>query len=188
MSLFTNAIGDAVQTFEKLAALEPDLQTAANIVRTALLEGNKLLVCGNGGSAADGADFAAEYGCRFTVDRKPFPAINLSNGGSLLTAVGNDYSFDDVFARQVQGYGKPGDVLIAISTSGKSRNILKAVEMARSMDIHSIALLGRDGGFTKGVATVDLIVQGEITARIQEAHKFLLHNICALVDPDLQKL
>jgi phosphoheptose isomerase len=188
MTLFTNAIADAVETFEKLAAVEPDLLKAANIVRTALLGGNKLLVCGNGGSAADGADFAAEFGCRFTVDRKPFPAINLSNGGSLLTAIGNDYSFDEVFARQVQGYGRPGDVLVAISTSGNSRNIFKAIEMAQSMDVRSIALLGRDGGFTKGAATVDLVVPGNVTARIQEGHKFLLHNICALVDPDLQKL
>ena len=173
--------------FQGLAILEPQLVQTADIVREALLAGNKLLVCGNGGSAADGADFAAEFGCRFTVDRRPFPAINLSNGGSLLTALSNDYAYEDVFARQVQGYGKPGDVLVAITTSGNSRNILKAIEMANSSEILSIALLGKDGGFTRGAATVELMVPGTVTARIQEAHKFLLHNICALVDPDLQK-
>ena len=188
MSHFTDAIADAIQTIQCLAALESEVHNAANIVRTALQSGNKLLVCGNGGSAADGADFAAEFGCRFTVDRKPFPAINLSNGGSLITAIGNDYSFEEVFARQVRGYGKAGDVLVAISTSGKSKNVLKAIEMANSMNVHSIALLGRDGGFTRGVANVDLIVPGDFTARIQEGHKFLLHVICSLVDPDLRKL
>lgn len=187
MSLFTSAISEATETFRSLAALEPQLLQAAELVRSALLAGNKLLVCGNGGSAADGADFAAEFGCRFTVDRRPFPAIDLTNGGSLLTAVCNDYAYEEVFARQVEGYGKSGDVLVGITTSGNSKNILKAIEAANRIGLHSVALLGRDGGFTKGVATVELVVPGTATARIQEAHKFLLHNICALVDPDLQK-
>src|SRR6202011_1823214 len=103
------------------------------------------LVCGNGGSAADGADFATEFACRFVTDRQPYPALNLSACGSLLTATGNDYGFDEVFARQVRAFGKAGDVLVALTTSGNSANILAALAAAKGMGLHTVALLGRDG-------------------------------------------
>jgi D-sedoheptulose 7-phosphate isomerase len=104
-----------------------------------------------------------------------------------LTATGNDYGFEDIFSRQVRGFGKPGDVVIAISTSGKSRNIIRALDEANKLQLQSIALLGKDGGDAKGLATVDLIVPSQVTARIQESHKFILHVICELVDPALKK-
>jgi D-sedoheptulose 7-phosphate isomerase len=110
----------------------------------------------------------------------------VSDGG-LLTAIGNDYVFQDIFARQVQAYGKAGDVLIALSTSGKSRNVLSAIEEAKRLGVKSIVLLGKGGGFTKGAGDIELLVQGTVTARIQEAHKFLLHVICELVEPGLEK-
>jgi D-sedoheptulose 7-phosphate isomerase len=144
-----------------------------------------LLACGNGGSAGDASDFTTEYACRFVSDRRPFPAINLTADGSLLTAIGNDYGFEEVFARQVRGFGKTGDVVIVLSTSGRSGNIIRALEEARRLQLGSIALLGRDGGEAKGLATVDLVVPSEVTARIQEAHKFILHVICELVEPSL---
>ena len=113
--------------------------------------------------------------------------MNLAQGGSLTSAISNDYGFDEVFARQVWAFGRPGDVLLAISTSGNSRNILRAIEEARKRGLTSITLLGRDGGSAKGMAGVELIVRGDSTARIQEAHKFLLHVLCEIVDARIPK-
>jgi D-sedoheptulose 7-phosphate isomerase len=186
MSMFQSSLRSAISTFQSLAALEPDLLRAADLVRTCLLAGNKLLVAGNGGSAADGMDFSTEYTCRYSGDRRPFPAINLATDGTLLAAIGNDYAFEEVFARQVWAFGKPGDLLVVYSTSGKSPNILRALDEANARGLQSIAFLGRDGGPARGRATVDLIVPAEITARIQEAHKFLGHCICEQVDTDLK--
>jgi phosphoheptose isomerase len=187
MSLFQDSLQMAMQSLQSLAALESDLLRAASLVRACLLAGHKLLVCGNGGSAADGADFSTEFTCRYNGDRRPYPAINLASGASLLTAVGNDYAFDEVFARQVWAFGQPGDVLVAYSTSGKSRNVIRALEEAKARGLQSIAFLGRDGGPAAGMATVDLIVRCEVTARIQEGHKFLAHTLCEAVDEDLRR-
>jgi D-sedoheptulose 7-phosphate isomerase len=186
MSHVQASIGQAAQTMESLRPLENDIMRAAALVKGCLGQGGKLLACGNGGSASDAADFTTEYVCRFVNDRRPFPAMNLTADGSLLTAIGNDYGFEEVFARQVRGFGKTGDVVIAISTSGRSRNIIRALEEAKRLQLGSIALLGRDGGDAKGLATVDMVVPSQMTARIQEAHKFILHVICELVDPSLQ--
>ena len=175
-----------METLQSLSSLEGELLRAADLIRTALLGGKKLLVCGNGGSAADGSDFATEFTCRYSGDRRPYPAINMTAGGSLLTAVGNDYAFDEVFARQVWAFGQPGDVLVAYSTSGKSRNVIRALEEAKVRGLHSISFLGRDGGPAAGLATVDLIVRSDITARIQEGHKFLAHTLCENVDANLK--
>ncbi len=187
MSPVQTSINQAVQTLEALRALEPEINRAAAMLRDCLTAGGKIMACGNGGSAGDASDFTTEYVCRFITDRPAFPAINLTADGSLLTAVGNDYGFEEVFSRQVCAFGKPGDVLIVISTSGKSRNIIRALEEARKLQLPSVALLGRDGGDAKGLATVDLVVPSKVTARIQEAHKFLFHVICELVDPALRK-
>lgn len=187
MSMFQSSLRSAVTTIESLAGLENELLRAADIVRTCLLGGNKLLVAGNGGSAADGMDFSTEYTCRFNGDRRPFPAINLASDSTLIAAIGNDYVFEEVFARQVWAFGKPGDVLVVYSTSGKSPNIIRALDEAKARGLKSIALLGRDGGPAAGRATVDLIVRADVTARIQEAHKFIGHCICEQVDVDLKK-
>ena len=187
MSMYQESLRSALNTFESLAALEPELLNAAQLVRKCLLGGNKLLVAGNGGSAADGMDFSTEFTCRYSGDRRPYPAINLVTDGTLLAAVGNDYAFEEVFARQVWAFGKPGDVLVVYTTSGKSPNILRALEEAKVLGLESIAFLGRDGGPAAGRATVELIVRAEVTARIQEAHKFLAHCICEQVDGDLKR-
>jgi D-sedoheptulose 7-phosphate isomerase len=120
-------------------------------------------------------------------DRRPYAAISLTANGEFMTAVCNDYSADEIFARQVWGLGQKGDVLIAFTTSGKSRNILRALEEAKRKGVKSICFLGRDGGFTKGVATIDLLVAGNNTARIQEAQKLLYHVLCEMVDEKLPK-
>ena len=187
MSMFRSNIQAALTVIEGLGGLEENFSRAADLVRACLLRGHKLLVAGNGGSAADAMDFSTEFTCRYSGDRRPFPAINLATDGTLLAAIGNDYSFEEVFARQVWAFGKPGDILVVYSTSGKSPNILRALDEAKERGLESIALLGRDGGPAAGRATVDLIVRAEVTARIQEAHKFLSHCICEAVDEELKK-
>jgi phosphoheptose isomerase len=176
------AIQNATDTLRGLEKLEAEIASAADLIVGCLGQRKKLLVCGNGGSAADAADFCTEFACRFEKDRKPYPALNLSAGGSLLTATGNDYGFDEVFARQIRGFGLTGDVVIVITTSGNSANILRALAEARSCGLRTIALLGRDGGSCAGKADLEVIVPGTSTARIQEAHKFLLHVWCEICE------
>ena len=181
------SIRAACQTFESLQELAEPMSRAVEVMVKCLCAGRKLLVCGNGGSAADGADFSAEFGCRFVTDRRPYPALNLAQGGSLLSAIGNDYGYDEVFARQVAGLGQRGDVLVAITTSGKSPNILRALDEGKIRGLTTVVLLGRDGGPAKGRAEIELLVRSDSTARIQEAHKFILHVICGLVDARLPR-
>jgi D-sedoheptulose 7-phosphate isomerase len=187
MAHLQKAIDEAVATFRGLAALEKPLARAAKMVLTCLTSGHKLLVCGNGGSASDATHFATEFLCRFCNDRRPYPAISLTANGEFMTAVCNDYHADEIFARQIWGLGERGDVLIAFTTSGKSKNVLRALEEAKRRRIKSICFLGRDGGFTKGAATIDLLVTGNNTARIQEAQKLLYHVLCEMVDKQLPK-
>ena len=186
-SHFHSSLTDAISTFHSLASLEPALEHAAAKVKEALLQGHKLLLCGNGGSASDSAHIATEFTCRFCDDRRPYPAMALTVDGGLMTAIGNDYHFQDVFKRQVTAFGKKGDVFIGISTSGNSENVLRALHEAKRLGMTTVALLGKEGGFTKGVADIELIVPGQITARIQEAQKFLLHVLCEIVEKELPK-
>ena len=187
MTLLQRAIEECVATVRGLETFDAPLQRAAKIVSGCLMSGHKLLICGNGGSASDATHFATEFLCRFCEDRRPYPAISLTANGEFMTAVCNDYHADEIFARQVWGFGDNGDVLIAFTTSGKSRNVLRALEEAKRKKLESIAFLGRDGGFTKGVATLDLIVPGSNTARIQEAQKLLFHVLCEMVETDLPR-
>jgi D-sedoheptulose 7-phosphate isomerase len=185
--IFQGAIAAASETLQSLAELKSQIAQAAGLIADCLTNGNKLLACGNGGSAADAADFCTEFACRFVQDRRPYPAINLAQGGSLLTATGNDYGFDEIFARQVAAYGVKNDLLIGLTTSGKSKNIRRALEEGKKRKLKTIALLGRDGGSTIGIADVDLVVKGNSTARIQEAHKFILHVLCEICETRLAR-
>ena len=185
--ILKSAVADATKTLQAVVDLESQIAKAADLIVDCLTSGKKVLACGNGGSAADAADFCTELACRFEEDRQPYPAMNLSQGGSLITATGNDYGFEEIFARQVRAFGNAGDVLIAISTSGKSKNIQRALEEARARKLKTIALLGRDGGASAKLADVDLIVKGNSTARIQEAHKFILHVICEMCEMRLPR-
>lgn len=187
MTHLQRAIEDSVTTFRGLADLEEPLNRAAQMVLHCLTSGHKVLTCGNGGSASDATHLATEFLCRFVDDRRPYPAISLTADGGFMTAVCNDYGIEEMFSRQVRGLAEKGDVLVAMTTSGKSKNVLCALEETKRKGIESICFLGRDGGFTKGVATLDLLVPGNQTARIQEAHKFLMHVLCQIVEEKLAK-
>jgi phosphoheptose isomerase len=181
------SIQEAVAAIELLYDLEGPIRSAARVIEQALLSGKKVLTCGNGGSAADSSHLATEIACRFVGDRRPFPAISLSADGGLLTATGNDYSFEEIFSRQVTAFGTSGDVLISLSTSGQSENVRRALEQAKALDLHSVAILGRDGGRCRGIASIEMIVPHSATARIQEAHKVIIHLLCELIEPALSQ-
>jgi phosphoheptose isomerase len=178
-------VADATAVLSQLSSLESQIEAAADLIAAALLSGQKLLACGNGGSAADASHLTTEFVARYDRERRAYPAISLSTHGGDLTAIGNDYSFYDLFARQVQAFGQPGDVLTVFTTSGKSENVYRAVVAAKEQGVKTIAFLGRDGGKVKGLADVELLVGSKVTARIQEGHKFLIHTICELVEEQL---
>ena len=183
-----DAIEAATESLRALSSLEPQMAQAADMIDQCLRAGNKLLVCGNGGSAADASHFATELVVRFARDRRALPAICLTSDSGILTAAGNDYGFDEVFARQVAAFGVPGDVLICLTTSGTSRNVIRALEEAKARKLRTIAFLGRDGGSSTGIADIDLLVKSDSTARIQEAHQVLLHVLCEIIEGRLEKL
>src|SRR5881296_1495881 len=185
--ILKSAIVAAKATLDLLLECDAEVAKAADLIEQCLRAGNKLLVCGNGGSAADAAHFATELVVRFAKDRRAHPAICLACDGGLLTAAANDYGFDEIFARQVAAFGQPEDVLICLTTSGKSRNVLRAMEEAKARKLKTIAFLGRDGGSTVGMADVDLLVVSDSTARIQEAHQLLLHVLCETIESRLEK-
>lgn len=171
-----NTMIDAhVRCLENLRAMAPELEKAGDMLLQCLLGGGKLMICGNGGSASDAQHFAAEIVGRFERERRAYPALALSTDTSILTAVGNDYGYDEVFSRQVDGLGRPGDVLVGISTSGDSENVIRAVRRAEALNIKTLGLLGKDGGALKPMVDQAIVVDNTTTARIQEAHIFILH-------------
>jgi phosphoheptose isomerase len=167
------------------AELADEIERAGEVMAASLRGGGKLLFCGNGGSAADAQHLAAEFLGHFVRERTPISALALSTDSSTLTAIGNDYGFEHVFARQIRALGRPGDVLVAISTSGRSPNVLRAAEAAREMGLRTIALSGRDGGSLAGLAEIAIVIPSESTARIQECHITIGHILCEYVDEEL---
>lgn len=155
---------------------------SAELVADTFKAGNKLLICGNGGSAADAQHLAAEFVNRFVIERPPLPAVALSTDTSIITSIGNDYTFDQIFSKQIKAIGKDGDVLMAISTSGDSKNVILAVKVARDMGIKTIGLTGKGGGKMAKMVDILLNVDSDVTARIQEVHITVGHIICELVD------
>jgi D-sedoheptulose 7-phosphate isomerase len=184
-SLFETALSSHTRTFASLGTLQPHLIAAARTAADAVRNGNRILFCGNGGSAADAQHLAAELVGRLVRDRRALPGLALSTDSSALTCIGNDFGFDEVFARQVEGLGRAGDVLIAISTSGNSPNVVRAVDVAKPMGIYTVGFLGRDGGKLAPLVDLPLVVPSDETARIQEAHIFLGHVMCALIEKEL---
>jgi len=181
-SILNRTINDSVRTLESLKNVEREVSRAADIIEQCLRAGNKLLVCGNGGSAADASHFATELVVRFAKDRSALPAICLASDSGILTAAANDYGFDEIFARQVAAFAQSGDLLICLTTSGKSKNLIRALEEAKACKLKTIAFLGRDGGSTIGIADLDLLVKSDSTARVQEAQQLLLHVLCELIE------
>ena len=168
-----------------LESMGPRIVQAAEHLAERLRQGHKILVCGNGGSAADAQHFAAELVNRFEIERPGLAAIALTTDSSALTSIANDYAFEQIFARQVRALGRPGDVLLAISTSGNSPNIMVASEAAREWGLSTVALTGRDGGRMArqlGEGDIEIRVTASATARIQETHILIIHCLCDLVD------
>ena len=162
-----------------------NIDKTINIITKAFNTGGKVLFCGNGGSAADAQHLAAELSGRFYIDRKPLPAEAMHVNTSYLTAVANDYSYDEIYARYLISTGKKGDVLIGISTSGNSKNIVRAFEEAKKMGIKTIALTGQDGGKLKNISDILINVPSKDTPRIQESHILIGHIICEFVEKNL---
>ncbi|NOZ10683.1 MAG: phosphoheptose isomerase [Gammaproteobacteria bacterium] len=182
---FQQSIETSTRAMETLR--EPITLASERITR-ALIEGQKILTCGNGGSAGDAQHFSSEMLNRFETERPSLPAIALTTDSSTLTAIANDYHFDEVFSKQILALGQPGDILLAITTSGRSLNILRALESAHQRDMSCIILNGRDGGEIASSLTdgdIEICVQGPSTARIQEVHIIIIHCLCDLVDYQL---
>ncbi len=161
---------------------------AAQIMISALTQGNKILCCGNGGSAADAQHFSAELLNRFELDRKSLPAIAITTDSSTLTSIANDYDYHQIFSKQIEGLGKPGDVLFAISTSGQSENIIRAIQMAQENKMTVVALTGKNGGKIPACLTAEdaeLRVPSQLTARVQEVHILVIHCLCDLIEQQL---
>jgi D-sedoheptulose 7-phosphate isomerase len=170
---------------DAVEALAPRIGCAAGAIATAFTGGGQLLLCGNGGSAADAQHIAAEFVGRYLKERTPYPAIALHANSSAVTAIGNDYGFEEVFARQVRAHGRAGDVLLAISTSGGSPNVLRAIDAAHEAGMTVVGLSGHDGGTMAGLCDVCLTVPADSTPRIQEAHILIAHVLCGLVEDAL---
>ena len=181
-ALLEHWMNDHVQIFKQVEAISANVSDAAELLARTLRQGGKLMFCGNGGSAADSQHLAAEFVGRFHDERPALPAIALTTDSSILTCIGNDYAFDEIFARQVRALGQRGDCLVAISTSGNSANVLRAVEAARAVGVATLGLLGRDGGALAPACDQAVVVPGSDTARIQEAHIFIGHAWCGLVE------
>ncbi len=181
-SLFQHNLALHLELFNRLHVLDVAVARASEIITECLRSGGKLMICGNGGSAADSQHIAAEFTGRFLEDRRPLAALALSTDSSALTCIGNDYSFAEVFSRQVAALGRPGDCLLGISTSGNSENILRAVEVGREIGVRAIGLLGRDGGKLSASCDHAIVVPSDVTARIQEAHILIGHTLCGAVE------
>jgi D-sedoheptulose 7-phosphate isomerase len=183
--LYLRNLSEHLELFKSLNALAGTIDRAGQTMAQGLQTGGKLLFCGNGGSAADSQHLASELTGRFIKDRRPLAAMALSTDSSALTCIGNDYAFDEVFARQVAALGRKGDVLVAISTSGNSHNVVRAVEEARQIGMGVIGMLGRDGGVLKPLCDIAIVVPSPVTARIQEAHILIGHTLCGLIEEQL---
>ena len=170
---------------ETHSSIDDNILDAADLIAKSLASDGTIFWCGNGGSAADSQHIAAEFVGRFKKDRKPLRSIALTTDSSILTCVANDYSFEEVFSRQIKALGRNGDILVAISTSGKSENIKQALAQAQKMGVKTIGLLGNKGGLCKNYVDIPLIVPSDITARIQEAHILIEHLLCELVEHKL---
>jgi D-sedoheptulose 7-phosphate isomerase len=179
---FMEQLAAAHATLRDLAAQTEKVEQIAALVRDTLLHGGLVLACGNGGSATDAQHLAEELIARYRVNRRALPAIALTADSAVLTCIGNDFGFEQVFARQVEGLARSGDLLVCFSTSGNSPNIVAALHAARARGAGSIALLGKDGGAARGLADLALVVASDDTARIQEAHLQVLHYICEVVE------
>lgn len=184
-----NVIDEQIKNLKELkkTSYVDDMIKITDAITKSLKNGGKVLIAGNGGSAADSQHIAAEIVGRFVKERKAYPAIALTTDSSILTSVGNDYSFDTIFARQVEGLGNKGDIFIGISTSGNSKNIIEAVSKSKEMGLITVGLLGRDGGKLKKLCDYNITFPYEETARVQEHHIMTYHLLCEFIESNMME-
>jgi D-sedoheptulose 7-phosphate isomerase len=184
LNVFNYNINSLIKNLNSLSIFDKKIIKTAELISKRIKNGNKILLCGNGGSAAEAQHIAAEYVCslRHQFPRGSIPALALSTDTSIITAIGNDFGFDRIFERQIESFGKKGDILIAISTSGNSINVIKAIKLARKKGIQVIGLTGRSGGKMKNIVGILFNIPTDDTARIQECHLLIEHTICELVE------
>jgi D-sedoheptulose 7-phosphate isomerase len=185
MSIYLENLKEHIALISMMHGLDEEILKVGSLAAQTLQTGGKILFCGNGGSASDSQHMAAELTGRFIKDRKPLGAIALTTDTSALTSIANDYAFEEVFARQVMALGRSGDLLVGISTSGNSQNIIRAVQEARVIGIRTVGLLGRDGGQLRALCDHAIVVPSDVTARIQEAHILIGHTFCGLIEQHL---
>ena len=181
-SVLPQIIADACRTLQGLLEQQAIFDKAADAVVDALKSGRKILSCGNGGSAADAMHLAEELIGRYRANRIPLPGIALNADPTAITCIANDFGYDEIFARQVEGLGGPGDILVSFTTSGNSTNVLRAIEVAGKLGVKTITFSGKTGGKAKGKSDFEIIVPGNDTARIQEAHTLLMHALLERVE------
>ena len=163
-----------------------NVEKAAELIIESLNNGAKMIVCGNGGSASDALHFVGEVVGRFQTERRPFPAIALNADVAIMTAIANDYGYNEIFARQIEAFANPGDVIVGISTSGNSENVYNAIKVSKNKGCKTIALLGKSGGRIKDVTELPIVVPSDVTARIQESHIMIIHVLCEMIDKKLR--
>jgi D-sedoheptulose 7-phosphate isomerase len=184
----THMFNQSIDTIKNSVSLSSEINDSVNLIINSIKNGNKLIIFGNGGSAADAQHIAAELIGRFKLERESFPAIALTTDSSILTSIGNDYSFDVVFSRQCESLVNKDDVVIGISTSGNSKNVYLGLTKAKDNGAKTIGLLGNDGGTIKPVSDIAIIINSNDTANIQECHRIIYHIICNLVEKQLSEM
>ena len=187
LKYFEKCLFDHLSLFNNIIGIQNSVTSAITAIQKCLDNNGKILFCGNGGSAADCQHLATEFVIRFEANRNPIAAIALTTDSSILTAASNDYDFTKIFSRQIQAIGNKNDILIALSTSGNSKNIIEAVKTARNLEIHSIGFSGQDGGLIADLCDEMIFIPSTNTARIQEAHIFIGHVICGAIEQNYLK-
>ena len=182
---FQNCLNDHQNIFKELINFETNVNDICILLEDIIKNSGKIIICGNGGSAADSQHFAAELMGRFEIERNPISAISLTTDTSIITSISNDYDYSKIFSRQIKGIAKKGDCLICFSTSGNSSNIINAIKECKCNDVKTIGLLGNSGGIAKTICDKSLIIPSNNTARIQEAHIFIIHMICGILEQSL---
>lgn len=178
-------LNEHLETVNRLLGLEDVINEISAVINNALFNGKKLLIMGNGGSAADAQHFAAEIVGRYKIERGGYPAVALTTDTSIITSIGNDYSFDRIFSRQIESLAMEGDVVIGLSTSGNSRNVMEGFIEADKHRCQTVSLLGKDGGLLKDFSKYKIIVPSDTTARVQECHILIIHLLCDLFEKGL---
>jgi D-sedoheptulose 7-phosphate isomerase len=185
ITMFNRVLNEHLMFFKSLTQLSDEISNAGRMLSDTIENGKKILICGNGGSASDAQHFAAEIVGRFTRERSAWPAVALSTDTSIITSIANDYGYSEVFSRQVEALGLSGDILIGISTSGHSKNVIQAAIQAKQKRMQTIALVGNKGGELIEHADIAIMIPSDITARIQEAHIFILHFWAEMIESTL---